>query len=420
MAIVGDNMKYSVGLSGKIFSSLGENNINVKAIVQGASERNISIVVDEKEEKKAVNVIHERFFANVTKKVHLFVVGIGNVGNQFLSILEQQQAYCKAIHQIDICLVGIANSNRYLFNENGLNPSKSHDISNEGIVYAHPKELVSLLKEANLRNCITIDNTASEEISQLYSLLFNQSISVVTCNKIALSSRLDDYKQLHRIAKTKNCHFRYETTVGAALPVIKTIHDLMISGDNIHRIEAVVSGSLNYIFNKYNGENPFAQIVKQAQTEGYTEPDPRVDLEGLDVMRKILILSREAGYEKELEDVQFNGFLPSNTMHANSVDEFFQLLEKEESWFEQLYSKAKATSSKLKMVAVMENGEMSVSLREVDFESPFYHLDEKDNIVALYTRRYGNQPLIVKGAGAGAEVTASGVFADLMYLVNKK
>jgi aspartokinase/homoserine dehydrogenase 1 len=418
IAVVGDNMKSRVGLSGKVLSVLGENNINVKAIVQGASERNISIVVRKRDERKAVNVVHERLFRSVSKKVHLFVIGNGNVGSQFLSMLEQQTAYCREQFQVELCLVGVANSTRYLFDEQGLDYAQLPFLKQQGNAYQQAEQLVTLLEQANLRNSIVVDNTASELVSQLYKALFNLSISVVTCNKIALSAGQAEYQALHVAAKRKNCHFKYETAVGAALPIIKTIQDLRMSGDQIHKIEAVLSGSLNFIFNEYKAEAPFVDIVKQAQLAGYTEPDPRIDLTGLDVRRKILILAREAGYQLELADAQFEGFIPETCIQQPSVDEFLASLAQHEDTFKQLYLNAQAQNCKLKVIAGMDQGKLQVALRAVSPDSPFYKLDGKDNIVAICTKRYAAQPLIVKGAGAGAELTASGIFADLMYLVN--
>lgn len=418
LAVVGDNMKHQAGLSGKIFGSLGENNISVRAIAQGASERNISIVIDAKDEHKAVNVIHERFFQSSVKKVHIFVIGIGNVGSQFLNILEKQQIIFKEKHHIELKLMGIANSTRYKIDKNGLEISSVRNPETWD-KYNSISEFIEKIKELNLRNSIFIDNTASEVVSQTYAQLFSHSISVVTCNKIAGSSPYKNYASLISLAKEKNCHFQYETSVGAALPVIKTIQDLKHSGDHINRIEAVLSGSLNFIFNNYDAKQSFSEVVRQAQKEGYTEPNPKNDLTGLDVMRKILILARESGFAIELDDIVFKGFLPESCCESNEPDEFFESLNKEEAYFANLYQQAKQNNRHLKVVAVMENGSVSVSLRNVDASSPFYHLDGKDNIVALFTDRYTPEPLIIKGAGAGAEVTASGVFSDLIYIVNR-
>ena len=420
LALIGDNMKHQTGLSGKVFRALGNNGINIQAIAQGASERNISVVIDAKDEHKAVNVVHEQFFQEITKKIHLFVIGTGNVGKQFLDIVYHQQDYCKTQHKVELRVVAVANSSKVLFNADGLHQEEVASLAEKGVPYTDTQALADLIIWANRRNSIVVDNTASAAISSLYPTFFKHSISVATCNKIAGSSALENYNQLMNLAKDKSCDFQYETTVGAALPIIKTIQNLRLSGDAIHRIEAVVSGSLNFIFNHYCGTTPFAKVVKIAQEEGYTEPDPRMDLGGVDVMRKLLILAREAGYQKELTDVHFQSFLPEEALQTNTVADFYAALEANESFFQDLYIEAEKKGAKLKVVAQLLNTELKVSLQEVQPDSPFYHLDGKDNIVALYTDIYTPEPLVVKGAGAGAKVTASGVFSDVMYIANRK
>ena len=419
IAVVGDNMRHKVGLSGKIFGALGENGINVIAIAQGASERNISIVVNRKDETKAVNVIHERFFQKAIKKVHLFIAGVGNVGSEFLQIVFKQQQLLYKDYQIDLKITGVANSKKMLLDTEGLTLEGINSINEKGALYQSFNNYIEALINLNLRNSVFIDNTASEIVSKSYESLLKNSISIVACNKIASSSPYKNYRLLIQLAKERNCNFQFETSVGAALPIIKTIRDLLLSGDKVHKIQAVLSGSLNFIFNNYNGQKPFADIVLQAKKEGFTEPNPLVDLNGLDVMRKILILARETGNRKELEDVQFNGFLPENCVNANSVEQLFKELKKEEPYFNRLYKRAHQNGNILKVMAVLENGELFVSLKEISPESVFYNLGGKDNIVALFTDRYNHEPLIIKGAGAGAEVTASGVFSDLMYIINR-
>lgn len=419
IAVVGDNMRHKVGLSGKIFGALGENGINVIAIAQGASERNISIVVNRKDETKAVNVIHERFFQKAIKKIHLFIAGVGNVGSEFLQIVFKQQQLLYKDYQIDLKITGVANSKKMLLNTEGLTLEGINSINEKGALYQSFNNYIEALINLNLRNSVFIDNTASEIVSKSYESLLKNSISIVACNKIASSSPYKNYRLLIQLAKEKNCDFQFETSVGAALPIIKTIRDLLLSGDKVHKIQAVLSGSLNFIFNNYNGQKPFADIVLQAKKEGFTEPNPLIDLNGLDVMRKILILARETGNRKELEDVQFNGFLPENCVNANSVEQLFKELKKEEPYFYRLYKRAHQNGNNLKVMAVLENGELFVSLKEISPESVFYNLGGKDNIVALFTDRYNHEPLIIKGAGAGAEVTASGVFSDLMYIINR-
>lgn len=420
LAVIGDNMRHQVDLSGKLFSALGDNNINVKAIAQGASERNISVVIKAKDEYKAVNVIHEKFFQSSIKKVHLFVIGVGNVGQQFIDIVYNRHKYCIDEYGVDLRIVFAANSKNYLYNAEGLSREQIHSLKAEGTPHPSSEALADFISEKNHRNSVIIDNTASKEISDLYSRFFNQGLSVVTCNKVAGSSPLEKYQKLMKLVRERNCKFQYETSVGAALPIIKTIQNLKLSGDKIRRIDAVVSGSLNFIFNNYNGIRTFAEVVLQAQQEGYTEPDPRIDLSGLDVIRKILILAREAGYKKDLKDVQFKSFLPKAASEATDVKNFFKALEENEDFFKNMLKKAQEKSAKLKVVAQLIDGNLQVSLKEVTADSPFYQLDGKDNIVALYTDMYPEEPLIVKGAGAGAKVTASGVFSDLLYVANQR
>ncbi|BDS11162.1 bifunctional aspartate kinase/homoserine dehydrogenase I [Aureispira anguillae] len=420
IALVGDNMKMKVGLSGQLFGALGQNGINIIAIAQGASERNISVVIDTKDEKKATNVLHECFFNTVSKKVHLFVAGLGNVGKQFFKIIAEQKATLLAENNLDLRLVGIANSKRMVLDELGIDWDQGGVALAQGTEVGHFSDFVEGMKKMNLRNSIFIDNTASEEVSASYLEILKESISVITCNKIACSSSYEHYKGLKDTAKKFNCFFNYETTVGAALPVIKTIQDLRLSGDKINRIQAVLSGSLNFIFNHYNSsKNTFVEIVKQAKEEGYTEPNPLIDLSGIDVMRKILILAREAGYSLEMDEVVANAFIPENCLHAQNATALFEAIEQSESHFKQLYEDASSTDSKLKVIATFEKGKAWVGLEKVQSSSPFFHLEGKDNIVSIQSRRYPTEPLVIKGAGAGAELTAAGVFADLMLIINK-
>ncbi|MCH2023904.1 MAG: bifunctional aspartate kinase/homoserine dehydrogenase I [Saprospiraceae bacterium] len=419
VALVGDNMKLKVGLSGKVFGALGNNGINIIAIAQGASERNISVVINKKDEKKALNVLHERFFSDMTKKIHLFITGIGNVGSKFLNIIKTQQKLLLDERKIDIKIIAIINSKKMILDENGIDLNKNPNPADHGVDYQNFSDVIDKMVSLNLRNSIFIDNTASATVSSFYSTILNKSISVIACNKIACSDKYIKYAELIQLSKDKNCHFKYETTVGAALPIIKTIQNLVLSGDKILKIKAVLSGSLNFIFNNYNNTNTFVEIVKQARDEGYTEPDPLIDLSGVDVMRKILILSREAKHHLEMSDVIAKPFLPDNCLNANSVENLFKELESSESHFRNLYNLADQKGHKLKVVATFENGIASVGLEEVDVSSPFYNLEGKDNIVSINSDRYPIEPLVVKGAGAGAEVTASGVFSDLMLIINK-
>ena len=419
IALIGDNMKHTVGLCGKVFGAIGENGINITAIAQGASERNISIVIDEKNEEKALNSIHEKFFKNVVKDVHLFIAGIGNVGSEFLKIIQDQKETLIEEHEINLKIMGVANSSKMLFaKDEELFYEEILAIRENGIAYQDITEFNNQIIDLNLRNSIFIDNTASESVATGYPQLLQESISIVTCNKIACCSNYEFYAELKRLAKEHNCSFKYETSVGAALPIIKTIHDLIVSGDKINKIEAVISGSLNFIFNKYNGENQFSDIVLQAKEDGYTEPNPLIDLSGLDVKRKILILSRESGLNRELSDITFENFLPEECSNSETTPILFENLMKHEPHFKTLYSNAKNKGHKLKVLATLEDGKMAVALKEIPSNSPFYNLEGKDNVVAINTNRYVEEPLVIKGAGAGASVTASGVFADLIQIVN--
>lgn len=412
VALVGDNMRNHPGISGRMFNTLGKNNVNIRAIAQGSSERNISAVIGTPDVRKTINILHEEFFETEYKQINLFVSGLGNVGKKLLRQLQQQQQYLLQHMRMQLRVVGLANSRKMAFNEQGIDlASWEEALANgeEANIVSFAQRIISM----NLRNTIFADVTAHEEVANVYEMLLAKSISVVACNKIAASSPYSNYIKLKNLARDHNCLFLFETNVGAGLPVIATLNDLLHSGDIVHKIEAVLSGTLNFIFNNYNGEKPFASIVKQAQDEGYTEPDPRIDLTGTDVMRKILILARESGVQLDAEDVTCRGFLPDHCL-AGSVDDFYNAIAKEEDLFRKIYEEAKAAGKKLKFVAMYENGKAQVGLQHIADNSDFYHLYGKDNAVMFHTERYSEQPLVVKGAGAGAEVTAAGVFADIM------
>lgn len=418
VAVVGDGMKDCVGLSGKIFAALGENGVNIRAIAQGSSERSISIVVEEVQEAKSVNVIHERFFEEAMTVVHLFVVGVGTVGSAFLEILRNQQEVLGRDKKVRLKVIGVANSRRMIFDTKGVEVSSAKERLENGEHYDSIDEFVKQAKALNLRNSVFVDNTASESVAGVYGDFLKASFSVVTCNKIACSGSMKVYQSLHDLAEKRNGKLRYETSVGAALPVIKTIRELQLVGDQIRKIQAVISGSLNFIFNQYDGSVPFSEIVRQAQAAGFTEPDPRIDLSGMDVMRKILILSREAGFENEMMEVEFVSFLPKECQESKSLEEFYAQLDANEKHFKQLVDQATKNERRLKVVAQMNDGKLSVQLKEVAPDSVFYHLKASDNAIAIHTDRYV-EPLIIQGAGAGAKVTASGVFADVISTVNQ-
>ncbi|MBX3242725.1 MAG: bifunctional aspartate kinase/homoserine dehydrogenase I [Chitinophagaceae bacterium] len=412
VALVGENMKSHPGISGRMFGVLGKNGVNVRAIAQGSSERNISAVVSTHDVRKAINVLHEEFFETTSKHIHLFIAGVGNVGSKLLQQLQQQLAWLSSDLRLNIKVIGLANSRKVLISDEGIDLSNWQEALKNGETLGL-QEYVNTIISKNLRNAIFVDITASDAVAGVYDQLLQKSISVVACNKVAASSTYGYYKKLKDLARAYNCQFLFETNVGAALPVIGTLNDLMRSGDKINRIEAVLSGTLNFVFNNYDGSRSFAEVVKQAQDEGYTEPDPRLDLSGKDVMRKIMILARESGAELEMEDIVCNGFLPESCMEGD-VAVFYKEMEKQEPHFKSLYDKAVTAGSKLKFVARYEDGKASVGLQHIPPQHDLYHLYGKDNVVLFYTARYPEQPLVVKGAGAGAEVTASGVFADII------
>ncbi len=412
VAIVGDNMKNHSGISGKMFAALGRNGVSIRAIAQGSSERNISAVIATADVKKAINVLHEEFFETTYKQVNLFIAGLGNVGQKFLAQLQQQQHFLQEQLRIQVRVTGIANSKRMYFNEEGIDIANWQSEIEKGEVM-NLQDFVLAIQRKNLRNAVFADVTANDELATVYGELLQKSISVVACNKVAASSSYAYYKMLKDLAKEYNSQFLFETNVGAGLPVIGTLKDLLHSGDKIRRIEAVLSGTLNFVFNNYDGSRSFASVVKDAQEQGYTEPDPRLDLSGKDVMRKIMILARECGEQMEMDDIVNHSFMPESCM-SGSVDDFYAAMEKQEPHFRILLDAAKAAGKKLKFVAGYDNGKAAVGLQQVDEQSDFYHLYGKDNVVLFYTERYPEQPLVVKGAGAGAEVTASGVFADLI------
>jgi len=419
VALVSSQMKNQMGLSGKMFSVLGQNGINIKAIAQGSSEKNISAVIEKKQIKKALNTLHESFFLSDLKRVNLFIVGTGNVGKTLIDQLNQQSEYLKEHNQIDLRISGIANSRKMLFDLDGIPFEEAVENLMENGQGMDLGDFLNEMKDLNLRNSIFIDNTAHEVVANTYAGVLESSISIVTPNKIACTGEFYDYKKLKNLALRYRSHFRFETNVGAGLPVINTLNDLIKSGDEILGIQAVLSGSLNFIFNNYTGEGAsFADVVKQAQEEGFTEPDPRIDLSGVDVKRKILILLRESEFEMELDDIKTIPFIPEKCMQAENVEKFFESLVQEEGHFKNLVKEANTEGKKLKYVATFENGKANTGLEKIASDSPLYNLEGKDNIVLFNTKRYPEQPLVIKGAGAGAAVTASGIFGDIIRIAN--
>ncbi|HEX9826834.1 MAG TPA: bifunctional aspartate kinase/homoserine dehydrogenase I, partial [Flavobacteriaceae bacterium] len=417
VALVGDQMKSHQGISGKMFSALGRNNINVRAIAQGASERNISAVIAQNDIKKALNTLHDQFFEGNMKQLNVFITGVGNVGERLIEQIKTQRKYLKQNLKINLRVIGLSNSRTMVFNENGLSLDDWKTQLKKG-ENASLQGFFAQVKHLNLRNSVFVDITASQDVSNLYPDYLRQSIAVVACNKIASSGDFESYRDLKRLSRKYNAPFLFETNVGAGLPVIDTLNNLIASGDKITSIKAVLSGSLNFVFNHFDGTTTFHDVVKRAQKEGYTEPDPRIDLSGVDVARKILILARESGVEMNLEAVLNQSFLTKANLESKSVDDFYRALLADEAHFQQLYASAKAKHCKLKYVAEFNDGKAKVGLQEIPQGHPFYDLEGKDNIVMFYTLRYPEQPMIIKGAGAGADVTASGLFADIIRIGN--
>ena len=419
IALVGDNMKSHQGISGKMFSELGTNNVNIRAIAQGSTEKNISAVIGKKDVKKALNTLHAAFFEDQIKQINLFIVGIGNVGGKLLDQIRSQYSYLLEQQHLQLRVVAIANSRKMLFRPEGIDLNIwEEQLDSQGVI-SDMKAFMNEMNALNLRNSVFVDNTANNSIPDLYAECLSNSVAVVACNKIACSSNYDNYKQLKYLSRKYKAPFLFETNVGAGLPVIDTLNNLIASGDRITEIQAVLSGSLNFIFNHFDADHSFYEVVKQAGVEGYTEPDPRIDLSGVDVMRKILILMRESGIQCELDDIENDSFLPKASLEAGSVADFMETLKSEADHFEGLRKEAEKLNCRLKYVASFKEGDAKVGLQHISKDHPFYNLDGKDNIVLFYTNRYKDQPLIIKGAGAGAAVTASGIFGDIIRTGNK-
>ena len=412
VALVGENMKDHPGISGKLFGALGQNGVNIRAIAQGASEKNISTVIRAADVRKAINVLHEAFFEATYKQVNLFILGPGNVGSRLLEQLAHQQAHLLEKLGLQVRVVAIASSRHCIVNEQGLDltawPAELAEAPSQSL-----EEFTQLIISRNLRNSIFVDVTANPAVANCYAHLLEKSIAVVACNKVACSSDYAHYARLKGLSTEFNASFLFETNVGAGLPIIGTLNDLTRSGDVVRRMQAVLSGTLNFVFNNYDGTRPFAEVVRQAQTEGYTEPDPRLDLSGSDVARKILILAREAGQVMEMSDIDIETFLPPSCLEGD-VEAFYTQMAAHEAHFQALYDEATAAGKRLKFVARYADGHAAVGLQQVAPGHDLYDLRGKDNVVLFYTDRYVEQPLVVKGAGAGAEVTASGVFADIV------
>ena len=416
VAVIGEKMKSVVGLAGSLFKSLGNNGINIVAIAQGSSELNISFAIKRTDEKKALNLVHDAFFLSESKGLNVFLVGVGLIGSTLLKQISEQHDRLKSEKNLDIQVIGVANSKKMYFDDNGIDLNQWRELlTKEGDVSSF-EGFVNKMKSYNFANSIFIDCTANHDIKAYYSDILNASISISTANKVAASASYADYQNLQDIALSKNVHFLFETNVGAGLPVLSTLEGLVRSGDRIESIDAVISGSLSYIFNNYAPEKNFKKLILEAREKGYTEPDPRDDLSGMDIKRKIVILSRVAGYAIEPEDVDVEAILPPSCMEAESIEEFFVELEKHDAHFRGLIEEAHSKNAKLRYLASLKKGKASIKLEMVTAESPFYNLASTDNMIVFHTERYKERPLVVQGPGAGADVTAAGVFAEIIQL----
>jgi aspartokinase/homoserine dehydrogenase 1 len=418
VAIIGENMRHTPGISGKMFGALGKNGINVIAIAQGSSELNLSVVVSHFDLTKTLITLHEAFFLSNVKTLHLFLVGSGLIGSTLLSQIQKQQKYLLKEHMMQFKLVGIANSRKMFFDRDGIEMDAWKEYLDHSNEKSDMQHFVDRMLHMNLSNSIFVDCTSSQEVVDVYEQVLDNNISITTPNKLANSGPMDNYNKLYRLSRKKNVKYLYETNVGAGLPVITTLNDLKLSGDWILKIEGVLSGTLSYIFNNFDGSVKFSQVVKEAKEKGFTEPDPRDDLNGMDVVRKILILSREVGYEMEIDEIKNESLLPKSCLAAKTVDEFFKELEKHDDHFEKLLAKAIKNNQKLRFIATMEDGKAKVALQGIREDNPLYHLSGSDNMLSFTTTRYKERPLVIKGPGAGAEVTAAGVFADIINIAN--
>ncbi|WP_410220270.1 bifunctional aspartate kinase/homoserine dehydrogenase I [Pedobacter sp.] len=414
LAVVGENMKRTPGMSGRLFHALGRNGINVRAIAQGSSEYNISVIIGKDDLSKAVNAVHDAFFTDLKRTLNIFCLGTGNIGKTLFTQLKDQMSFLAQNNDLQVKVTGIGNTRKMIFNADGLNLSTWETELNEQGAQAELKRFIDQMVAMNLPNCVFVDNTASEAPVAFYQHIFENTISIVTCNKKGNSAAYAQYKLFKDTARKHGVDFYYETNVGAGLPIIRTLKDLMMSGDKVTRIEAILSGTISYIFNNFKDNAGFYETVKQAQDLGYTEPDPRDDLNGKDFMRKMLILARDAGYHLEADDVKIDNILPDSCLQAPSVEAFYQELELNATYFEALKNRAKTQNKVLRYIGKLEDGKAEISLQMVDENHPFYMLSGSDNIISFTTDRYMNRPMVVKGPGAGAEVTAAGVFADII------
>ena len=416
IAVVGENMKNTPGIAGKLFGTLGRAGISMIACAQGAPQTNISFVVKSEHLRKALNAIHDSFFLSEYKVLNLFVCGVGTVGGQLLEQIHNQYEELKRTKRLKLNVVGIATSKKALFNSDGIDLANYRQLLADA-PESNESKLRDAIIEMNCFNSVFVDCTASKEVAEIYQPLLEHNISVIAANKIAASSSYEKYARLKETALARGVFFRYETNVGAGLPIIGTINDLRNSGDVILKIEAVLSGTLNFIFNEISADVTLSEAVRRAKEQGYSEPDPRIDLSGKDVIRKLVILAREAGYKVEKTDVEAHLFIPDEFFEG-SIDEFWKNLPKLDADFEARRKQLDAEGKRWRFVATFDHGKLSVALKEVDRTHPFYNLQGSNNIVALTTERYREYPMLIQGYGAGASVTAAGVFANIMSIAN--
>ena len=416
IAIVGENMKQTPGIAGKLFGTLGRSGISVIACAQGASETNISFVVDGRFLRKSLNVLHDSFFLSEYKVLNLFICGIGTVGGMLLEQIRTQQQFLMQSRRLKLNVVGISDVDNFVLDRDGIDLDNYEKILRAGFP-ANTEHMKEEIVKMNIFNSVFVDCTASRQIASLYQTFLEHNISVVAANKIAASSDYDSYLKLKQTARDRGVWFRYETNVGAGLPIIGTINDLCNSGDKILKIEAILSGTLNFIFNEIAADVPFSETVRRAKEQRYSEPDPRIDLSGTDVIRKLVILTREAGYKVEQEDVEKHLFVPDSYFEG-SIDDFWKRLPELDADFEARRKVLEAENKRWRFVATMENGKTNVALKEVPYGHPFYGLEGSNNIVLLTTERYKEYPMLIQGYGAGAAVTAAGVFANIMSIAN--
>ena len=419
IAVVGENMQHIPGVAGRLFQSLGRNGVNVIAIAQGSSELNISFVVHQDDQHKALNLIHDAFFLSGSKHVHLFMVGLGLIGKTLINQIRDHLSHLKNEQQLDFKVIGMANTKKMLFKKGGIDLFAWEEELQQSGQTSNIANFVEHAIKMNLPNSIFVDNTANHLIPEFYEKLIHANIAISTPNKIATSSTYDQYSRLKKLSAERNIPFLYETNVGAGLPILTTLRNLMVSGDRIIKIEGVFSGSLSFIFGKFAGDEVFSEIVKEAKEKGFTEPDPREDLSGADVRRKLTIMGREAGFILEPNAIEVENILPKECLDAGSAEEFLSILPSYDEHYEKLKREAESKGEVLRFIASFQGGKGSIKLESVDADSPFYSLQGGDNMIVFTTDRYQEKPLVVRGPGAGAEVTAAGVLAEVITIANQ-